>query len=96
MSAPPLPAPADLPALAEAPAQGNVEACATTSGRRWFDAWVATLPPERIRQVGGHLSIELRPGAVADALRDAMRLHVQAASASTLAAAPASPDAPTV
>lgn len=46
-----------------------------TTGRRWFDAWVATLPPGQVRQVGGHLSIELRPGAVADALRDAMRLY---------------------
>ena len=44
----------------------------------WFDAFVATLPPARVRTVttsdgSTHLSIEMREGAVADALRDAMR-----------------------
>jgi hypothetical protein len=44
----------------------------------WFDAFVATLPPERVRTVtkpdgSTHLSIEMREGAIVDALRDAMR-----------------------
>lgn len=58
------------------PNPSDSPACALT----WFEAWVATLPPNQVRTVTAadgstRFSIELRDGAKVDALRDAMRIY---------------------
>ena len=50
------------------------------AGRSWLDAWLETIPQERIRSIATpdgvtHLSVQCRPGAPAEALRDAATLY---------------------